>query len=66
MVLIGQDIRKQIDIVPMQVRVFRNIRNRYGCPGSQHAPVTAPLPAQPLPKSSASGAFLATRPIFKS
>ncbi|MDO8747076.1 MAG: IS66 family transposase zinc-finger binding domain-containing protein, partial [Thermodesulfovibrionales bacterium] len=54
MVLIGQDISEQLDIVPMQVRVIRNIRNRYGCPASQHAPVTAPLPAQPLPKSNAS------------
>jgi hypothetical protein len=43
----------------MQVRVIRNIRNRYGCPGSQHAPVTAPLPPQPLPKSNASADFLA-------
>ena len=59
MVLIGQDISEQLDIVPMQVRVIRNIRNRYGCPGSQHAPVTAPLPAQPLPKSNASADFLA-------
>ncbi len=59
MVLIGQDISEQLDIVPMQVRVIRNIRNRYGCPGSQHAPVTAPLPPQPLPKSNASADFLA-------
>src|SRR5450830_1789535 len=49
MVLIGQEISEQLDIVPMQVRVIRNIRNRYGCPGSQHAPVTATLPPQPLP-----------------
>ena len=59
MVLIGQDISEQLDIVPMQVRVIRNIRNRYGCPASQHAPVTAPLPPQPLPKSNASADFLA-------
>lgn len=59
MVLIGQDISEQLDIVPMQVRVIRNIRNRYGCPGSQHAPVTAPPPPQPLPKSNASADFLA-------
>ena len=59
MVLIGQDISEQLDIVPMQVRVLRHIRNKYGCPGSQHAPVTAPLPAQPLPKSNASADFLA-------
>lgn len=59
MVLIGQDISEQLDIVPMQVRVICNIRNRYGCPASQHAPVTAPLPPQPLPKSNASADFLA-------
>lgn len=45
MVEIGQDISEQLDIVPMQVRVLRHIRKRYGCPGSLHAPVTAPLPA---------------------
>jgi len=59
MVEIGQDISEQLDIVPMQVRVLRHIRLRYGCPTSQHAPVTAALPAQPLPKSNASVDFLA-------
>lgn len=59
MVEIGQDISEQLDIVPMQVRVLRHIRKRYGCPGSQHAPVTAKLPPQPLPKSNASVDFLA-------
>ena len=59
MVEIGQDISEQLDIVPMQVRVLRHIRKRYGCPTSQHVPVTAALPAQPLPKSNASVDFLA-------
>jgi transposase len=59
MVEIGQDISEQLDIVPMQVRVLRHIRKRYGCPGSLHAPITAVLPAQPLPKSNASADFLA-------
>ena len=59
MIDIGQDVSEQLDIVPMQVRVLRHIRKRYGCPGSIHAPVTAPLPPQPLPKSNASAAFLA-------
>jgi len=59
MVEIGQDISEQLDIVPMQVRVLRHIRKRYGCPTSTHAPVTAALPAQPLPKSNASVDFLA-------
>ena len=59
MVLIGQDVSEQLDIVPMQIRVLRHVRNRYGCPGSDHAPVVAPLPPQPLPKSNASPDFLA-------
>ena len=59
MVEIGQDVSEQLDIVPMQVRVLRHIRKRYGCPGSGHAPVTAALPPQPLPKSNASADFLA-------
>ncbi len=59
MVEIGQDVSEQLDIVPMQVRVLRHIRKRYGCPTSEHAPVTAALPAQPLPKSNASADFLA-------
>ena len=59
MVEIGQDVSEQLDIVPMQVRVLRHIRKRYGCSLSAHAPVTAPLTPQPLPKSNASADFLA-------
>lgn len=59
MVVIGQDVSEQLDIVPMQVRVLRHIRLRYGCPTSTHAPVSATLPPQPLPKSNASADFLA-------
>ena len=59
MVEIGRDVSEQLDIVPMQVRVLRRIRIRYGCPQSLHAPVTAALPPQPLPKSNASSDFLA-------
>ena len=59
MVEIGQDISEQLDIVPMQVRVLRHIRKRYGCPDGVRAPITAPLPPQPLPKSHASADFLA-------
>lgn len=59
MVAIGSDVSEQLDIVPMQIRVLRHIRLRYGCPTSTHAPVTAKLPPQPLPKSNASADFLA-------
>jgi len=59
MVVIGRQVSEQLDIVPMQIRVLRHIRNTYGCPDSVHAPVTAALPPQPLPKSCASPDFLA-------
>ncbi|MEQ6341591.1 MAG: IS66 family transposase zinc-finger binding domain-containing protein [Gammaproteobacteria bacterium] len=65
MVVIGQEVSEQLDIVPMQIRVLRHIRPRYGCPDSIHAPVTAPLPPQPLPKSNASPDFLAMLLIVK-
>ena len=65
MVEIGCDVSEQLDIVPMQVRVLRHIRKRYGCPGSIHAPVTAALPPQPLPKSNASADFLAMLLVVK-
>lgn len=59
MIEIGEDSSEQLDIIPMQIRVLRHIRKRYGCPGSIHAPVVAALPPQPLPKSNASPDFLA-------
>lgn len=65
MVVIGEDVSEQLDIVPMQMRVLRHVRKRYGCPGSAHAPVTAPLPPQPLPKSNASVNFLALLLVAK-
>ena len=65
MVEIGQDVSEQLDIVPMQIRVLRHIRKRYGCPGSTHAPVTAALPPQPLPKSNASADLLAMLLVTK-
>ena len=65
MVEIGCDVSEQLDIVPMQVRVLRHLRKRYGCPGSLHAPVTAALPPQPLPKSNASADFLAMLLVVK-
>lgn len=65
MVVIGQQVSEQLDIVPMQIRVLRHVRNTYGCPGSVHAPVTAALPPQPLPKSNASPDFLTMLLIVK-
>lgn len=59
MVLINRVLSEQLDIIPMQVRVLQHIRLVYGCAASEHAPVTAALPPQPLPKSNASPGLLA-------
>jgi transposase len=59
MVEIGEEVSEQLDIVPMQVRVLRHIRKRYGCPKGDTAPLTAAAPAQVLPKSNASDGLLA-------
>ena len=65
MVEIGEGVSEQLDLVPMQVRVRRHIRKRCGCPGCVHAPVTAALPPQPLPKSNASADLLAMLLVVK-
>ena len=65
MVEIGQDVSEQLDIVPMQVRVLRHIRKRYGCPKGDQAPISAPVPAQVLPKSNASNDLLAMLLVTK-
>jgi len=59
MVVINRVVSEQLDIIPMQVRVLQHIRLVYGCAESCHAPVTAALPPQPLPKSNASPGLLA-------
>jgi len=65
MVEIGEDVSEQYDIVPMQIRILRHIRKRYGCPSSARTPITAALPPQPLPKSNASADFLAMLLVVK-
>lgn len=65
MVEIGEDVSEQYDIVPMQIRVLRHIRKRYGCSSSARTPIIAALPPQPLPKSNASADFLAMLLVIK-
>lgn len=59
MVVINRVVSEQLDIIPMQVRVLQHIRLVYGCRAGEHAPVTAALPPQPLPKSNAGPGLLA-------
>jgi len=65
MSVLGEEISEQLDVIPAQVRVIRHIRKKYACPRCQSAPITAPLPAQPIPKSNASAGLLAHIAVAK-
>lgn len=56
---IGEEISEQLDIIPAKVRVLKHIRPKYRCKQCDTAPTSAPMPAQPIPKSQASPGFLA-------
>jgi transposase len=61
---IGEVISEQLDIIPAQIRVLRHIRKKYACSCGQCIK-TAPLPAQPIPKSLASPGLLAHVAVCK-
>ena len=62
---IGETTSEQFDLEPAKARVICHVRFKYACrtcEGSSHdgpAVITAPLPAQPIPKSNASPGLLA-------
>jgi len=61
---IGTVVSEQLDIIPAQIRVLRHIRQQYACACGQCIK-TAPLPAQPIPKSMASPGLLAHITVSK-
>ena len=61
---IGEVISEQLDIVPAKIQVTRHIRKKYACDCGQCIK-TAPLPAQPIPKSLASPGLLAHITVSK-
>jgi transposase len=56
---IGETVKEMLDIVPLQYRVKRIIRPRYGCRACASAVVQAPTPAQPIDGGMATEALLA-------
>ena len=58
---IGETVKEMLDIVPLQYRVKRIIRPRYGCRACASAVVQAPAPAQPIDGGMATEALLADR-----
>lgn len=61
---IGEVVSEQLDIIPATIRVLRHIRKKYACDCGQCIK-TAPLPAQPIPKSLASPGLLAHIAVSK-
>lgn len=55
----AEEVSEQLDIVPAKVQVLRHRRAKYRCACCGEHLVTAPLPAQPVPKSQASPGLLA-------
>ena len=56
---IGEETSEQLDIIPAKVQVIVNVRKKYACKHCESGVITAPLPAQPIPKSNASPGLLA-------
>jgi transposase len=63
--VIGEEQSEQLDVIPARIQVLHHIRERYACTGCESAPVLAPLPAQPIPKSNASAGLLAHIAVAK-
>ncbi len=61
---IGVVTSEQLDLIPAQIQVLQHQRTRYACACGQCIR-TAPLPAQPIPKSMASPGLLAHIAVSK-
>lgn len=61
---IGAVTSEQLDIIPAKIQVIRHIRKQYACDCGRCIK-TAPLPAQPIPKSLASPGLLAHVTVSK-
>lgn len=57
--VIGEEASEQLDIIPAKVQVLVHVRKKYACRQCEDGVKTAPLPAQPLPRSNASPSTLA-------
>ena len=71
MVRIGETTAEQFDLIPARAQVLQHVRFKYACrscEGASHegpAVVTAPMPAQPLPKSNCSPGLAAFVTVSK-
>ena len=58
--VMGEETSEQLDIIPASIRVLHHRRLKYACPCCHQHVVTAPISAQPIPKSQASAGLLAS------
>jgi len=61
---IGEVVSEQLDIIPAKIQVIRHIRKKYACDCGKCIK-TAPMPAQPIPKSLAAPGLLAHITVSK-
>ncbi|WP_308368608.1 MULTISPECIES: IS66 family transposase [unclassified Microbulbifer] len=62
---IGEEVSEQLDIIPAKIQVIQHVRKKYACKACESGVKTAPLPAQPIPKSNASLGLLAQITVAK-
>lgn len=62
---VSEKVSEQLDIQPATVRVIRHVRKTYTCQTCDGAMTTAPMPAQPIPRSMASLGTLAHIAVSK-
>ena len=62
---IGEDVSEKLDIIPMQAKVIRTVRIKYGCPCCAEGVRTVPVPACLIPKSIATSGLLAFIAVSK-
>jgi transposase len=65
MQVIGEKVSEQIDVIPAQIYVLEHRRPTYSCPKCDESIKTAPMPPQPIPKSTASPGLLAHVAVAK-
>lgn len=56
---IGQEESEQLELIPAQVKVIKNVRYKYGCTACEDTIILAKMPPQALPKSMAGPGLLA-------
>ena len=56
---IGKEESEQLEVIPAQVKVIKNLRYKYGCKACEDTIILAKMPPQALPKTMAGPGLLA-------